>query len=114
MRLRVGSFVLAASGLLAGCTTYLQDLSPADPLVKVPPTKYESTIATYQSEPEVERPSSWVELNDRQLRLGGHQGHLEGTPRATDADVPDTPPMEHGAPVDRAVERDDLPAKKTQ
>ena len=105
---RVGFVVLAASGVLAGCTTYLQDFSAADPAAKVPSTKYESTVATYRSAPEIERPTSWQASNEQQRRLGGHQGHLDEAP--DDA----MPAMQHGAPTDRAVVKSDPPAVNTQ
>ena len=105
---RVGFVVLAASGVLAGCTTYLQDFSAADPAAKVPSTKYESMVATYRSAPEIERPSSWQAANEQQLRLGGHRGHLDDAPEVA------MPAVRPGTPTDRAVEKSDAPAVKIQ
>ncbi len=94
--------LLSIATLTGACSTYTQDLSPAEAGAAVPPATYRSTTADYRPGAEVERPSSWRDLNDQQLRLGGHQGQLGDAPDDDAGLVPQPP-------TDRRVRRVVMP-----
>jgi hypothetical protein len=62
------TLILLATLLLAACSRApaqsLTASSPADPEVRVPPTRYSSTLGTYVSQRPVD-PAPWKEQNER-------------------------------------------------
>ena len=94
--------VLQAAVVLATLPAQGQQAAshPAGAQAPVPPTRYESAFATYQSFRETEV-SAWRDLNDEVARAGGHVGIFRGAGHGGhDGNKPATPQSADGqAPV---------------
>lgn len=83
MKTCISTALCIGGTLWAACASGQSVSNPTDPAVRVPPVRYQSVFAGFDSYREA-KVASWREVNDEVARVGGHMGVLRAN-RATAA-----------------------------
>ncbi|MCX7960330.1 MAG: hypothetical protein N2653_01985 [Burkholderiales bacterium] len=92
---RTIAFALAAAFAAGAAAREVARPHPADPAAGTKPPVHRSAFEDYRpySEPELAR---WREANDEVRRLGGHAGHVSGSPPGRGAAPAGKPAAQEG------------------